>query len=173
MSVIGAMQGEPSTDPLSGTGVGTAPYRGTARVVTTVDEALTRVEAVPLPSDPAELARFHWARAQDYGRARLDAGRVRAEADAARAADPSETPSRDRRAWVALDSGLAEEALVLFREDLEERRSNGSSMIGTRFGIALALHAMGDPEAEPNLRRALVESQRHERAGQVRAALGL
>jgi pyruvate,water dikinase len=44
MAIIGAMQGEPSADPLSGTGVGSATCGGAARVVTTIDDALTRLE---------------------------------------------------------------------------------------------------------------------------------
>lgn len=38
------LAGEGSTDPLAGTGIGVVPYRGRARVATTADDALDRLE---------------------------------------------------------------------------------------------------------------------------------
>lgn len=43
-SLIGAMQGEPSGSPLSGSGVGSRPYRGTARVLSDVSSAFECLE---------------------------------------------------------------------------------------------------------------------------------
>lgn len=44
LTVVGALEADPGAEPLSGTGVGTSSYVGTARVVQDAGEALARVE---------------------------------------------------------------------------------------------------------------------------------
>jgi len=44
LAMIAAMEGEAGPEPLQGTGVGEATYRGTARVVTGADDAFARLE---------------------------------------------------------------------------------------------------------------------------------
>lgn len=44
VTVIGLLEAREAADRLSGTGIGTAPYRGTARVVASAEEAIDRAE---------------------------------------------------------------------------------------------------------------------------------